>query len=112
MTADVSGGRRAENRVGDGVAHRVCVRMPVESFVERDRDATQDQRTPCHEAMQIIAVADPDCGGAVLPSEEPLRHVEILRRRDLQVARIALDEMHVVSGLLGEHRLVGRIGRR
>ena len=112
MTADVAGRRRAENGVGDRVAHRVRVRMPVESFVERDRDAAEDQRPPCHEAMQVVAVADPHRGGAVLTSEEPLGHVEIVRRRDLQVARIALDEVHVVPGLLGEHRLVGRIGRR
>ena len=111
MTADVAGGRGAENRVGHRVADRVGVGMAVEPFVERNRHAAEDQRPPGDEPMQVVAVADPQCGGAgrraerAAPPSSRSSGVVIFRLRGSPSTSV-----HVMPGLLGEHRLVGRIG--
>ena len=86
--------------------------MAVEPLLERNRDAAENQRTAGHETMQVVPVTDPDRRGTTRRAEQPRRHLEIIRCRDLQVAGVAIDEMHVMTGLLGEHCLVRRIRRR
>ena len=115
VTADVTRARGAENGVGDGVTHGIRIRMSHQPLVERNRDATEHERTPGDQPMQVVAVPDSHRRRATRAAKQSLRHVEILRRRDFQVPRIAVDQMHVMARLLGEHRLVGRLlpcGRR
>ena len=94
------------------MAHRVGVGVSLEALVEGNGDAAENQRAAGHETMQVVPVADPDRCGTALRAKQSLGHLEIIRRRDLQVARIAVDEVHVMTGLLGEHRLVRHIPRR
>ena len=57
MPADVAGPRGAENRVGDGVAHGVGVRMSGEAALERNGDAAENQRPPLDQPVQVVANA-------------------------------------------------------
>ena len=58
-------------------------------------------------------VAGPRATGArgpLLLSRNRLRHGEIVRRRHLDVGRLAFDEPHRMTGPFGERGLVGRFG--
>ena len=53
--------------------------------------------------------ARPVRAGVPLPAGDRLGQRQILRRRDLDVRRLALDQAHRMPGALGERRLVGRV---
>ena len=74
-------------------------------------DAGENQRAPGDQAMQIVAGADADraAGGAVAaPARAAL--AEIVGRRDLDVRRIALDDVHGEPRALDQHGFVGDRG--
>ena len=56
--ADVAGAGGAEDRVRHGVTDDVGVGVAVETELERNRDAGEDQRTSRHETVQVVAVAN------------------------------------------------------
>ncbi len=63
--------------------------------------------------MKVVPVADPHSPGTVSHTNEPLRHLEILRGGDFEIARIAVHEANMMARLLGERRFIGRVcGRR
>jgi hypothetical protein len=64
--ADVAGAGGAEDRIGEGVRHRVGIRVPDEAVGVRHGDATEDERAPRDEAMGVVA--DPDAGHAATGS--------------------------------------------
>ena len=71
---------------------------PRQAAVERNRDAAENQRPPCHQPMQIVAGA-----GAAGPRRRRSPSIasaigSILRRRDLDVRRLALDEPDRMAG--------------
>ena len=67
---------------------------------------------PRDQPMQVVAVADAQRRARLRPAaaDEALGRREVVGGRDLQVARIAVDEVHAMSGTLGEHGFIGRIG--
>src|SRR5258708_11902559 len=61
LLPDVTHPGGTQQRVGEGVAHRVAVAVPVQAEVPGQRHSSQDQRAPHDQAMDIVALADPDC---------------------------------------------------
>jgi hypothetical protein len=113
VPADVAGARRAKQRIGDGVAHGVGVGVAVQPPIERHVDAAQHQRAALDEPVQIVPVPDAQASHAAARSrQQPLGHREVLRGGDLQVADLALHQVHGMAGQLGEHRLVRGLGLR
>ena len=109
--ADVAGAGGAEDRVRDGVTDDVGVRMAVETELERNRDAGEDQRAAGDQTMQVVAVADSDQATALEAGRSPngLSLRQILRRRDLHVARVAFDDVDRHAEALDQHRFIGRV---
>ena len=104
----------AENRVGHRVADDVGVGMPERAAVGRNRDAAEHERPAGDEAVQIVA--GPGASGAGRGCEcgcgcrgNRFGDRQILRRRDLDVRRLAVDEADRMAGALGQRRFVGRI---
>ena len=67
---------------------------------------------PSDEAMQVVADrrrAGASPAGALHGLGNRLGHHQIVRRRDLDVRRLALDQADGVAGALGQGRLVGRL---
>ena len=93
MAADVTRGGGAENRVGNRMTDGIGVGVSGQPLVERNGDPAEDERTAGDEPMQVVAVANPHCH-RTRRFDEPLSHLEILGRRDLQVAPVAIDQMH------------------
>ena len=54
MVADVGGGDRAQQRVGDGVDEHVGVRMAFESLGMRDLDPAEKERPAFREGMNVV----------------------------------------------------------
>ena len=59
VLADVAERRRAEQRVRDGVQQHVRIRMPEQPERMRDFHAAENEVTPRHKAVHVIAVPDP-----------------------------------------------------
>src|SRR5262245_19672896 len=58
--------------------------------------------------MEVVTRASSPRAGTPAPAtSDRLRHREIVGRRDLDVRRLALDDMDAVAGALGESGLVG-----
>ena len=55
--ADVAEAGRAEQGVGDGVQHRVRVRVPDQTLRVRDADPAEDERPTFREAVRIVTTA-------------------------------------------------------
>jgi hypothetical protein len=58
MLADVAGRRRSENRIGDGMAQHIRIRMSGQAGVMGDVDTADDEPLSALEAMEIVAGAD------------------------------------------------------
>ena len=91
MNADVPKGGGPENRVGDRVAHDVGIRVSLGAALRRDGDAAENQRTPRHQSMQVAA--ETRAAGARGPHGSTRGGVEVLRGRDLDVVRVAGNEV-------------------
>ena len=67
---------------------------------------------PPAQPMQVVAVADAQRRHACCRAapDKPLGRRKILGSRDLQVAGIAVHQVHAMSGALGQHRFIGRVG--
>jgi len=74
MPADVAGAGGAQNRVGNGVTDRVGVGMSRETALERDRDASENQRPAFDEPMQVV-----DQQGQLRKSELPVYALTLAR---------------------------------
>src|SRR5438552_1390797 len=55
VLADVAQPRRPEQGIGHGVANGVAVGVSLEAEVPRQRDSGEDQGTPYHQAMDVVA---------------------------------------------------------
>ncbi len=75
--ADVAGAGRAKDRVRHRVTDNVGIGVSVETELEWNRDAGEDQRTSRNQAMQVVAVADAD----MRATAEAVAVRTILRRR-------------------------------
>jgi hypothetical protein len=105
VPADVAGAGRAQNGIDDRVAERVGVGMAVETTRERDDHAAEHQRPPGHEAVQVVTHPDSNGPGrlrGIGHGYKPSCQFQIFRRRDLDVARVALHETDRVARLLRE----------
>ena len=92
------------------MADDVGVRVPHRAERRRNQDPAQQQRPPLHQPVQVVAGADPIGRHANrLVLETPPRLGQIVGRRDFQVLRRPLDNVHDVAGAFGERRFVGRI---
>ena len=58
VAADVAQRRGAEQRVGDGVAQRIGIRVAEQAVAVRDLDAAQHQPAPGDERVRVPALAD------------------------------------------------------
>ena len=88
------------------MADDVGVRVAERAALAWNRDAAEDERPPFDQAVQVVAHADASWSGRPRGGA-PSCGVEIRGRRDLHVRRIAGDDVDAVTGMLGEHRLVG-----
>jgi hypothetical protein len=112
MYADISKARRAKDGIGNGVTNNVRVGMPLGSFLERHRHAGKDQRRSFHQPVEVITDADAGCRCSGWSRAAPLRGVEVFARRDLHVARVAVNDANSMTGAFGEGGLVGRLDSR
>ena len=85
--------------------------MTLEPLVEWDGHAAQDEPPAADEPVQIVAVADAQwrraCGRA---ARKALGRRKVVGSGDLQVSGIAIHEVHAMSGTLGQHGFIGRVG--
>ena len=81
---------------------------PSAPAVGRNRDAAEDQRTPGHEPVQVVADASAAGSRRPAPARAARAAVEIVGGRDLHVRRLTLHDVHRVPGALGQSGLVGR----
>ena len=113
MPADITGPCRAENRVGHGVTHGVGVGVSRKATIERNRDPGENERTPGHEPVKIVARPGPAGSRRLAAPSNRFRHRQVRGSRDLDVRRLAADNPDRVARLLGERRLVGgQVGQR
>ena len=94
VAADVSVGKRAENRVGDGVEADIGVGMAGKRPLMRDLDAAKRHRAAIREGMHIKAAADADVGKGGAAQAFVGGH-QILIGGQLDVLRVALDQVDV-----------------
>ena len=106
MAADVAGARGAEDRVGDGVAYRIGIRMSREASLKRNRDAAENERPALDETVKVVAHSGPARPRGPAAASDRFRQDEILGRRDFDIRRLALDDPHRVSCPLGQRGLI------
>ena len=105
--------RRAEHRVGRGVADDVGIRITERAARRRNVDPAEHQRPALDQPVQVVAGAHPFRHDAYrFVAQAPPRFREIVGRGDLQVLRRGFDDVHDVAGALGERRFVGRFDAR
>ena len=68
MVADVPGGDRAEQRVGNRVDEDIRIGMAVETLIVRDLDAAEDQRSACDQRVYVVTDTGEDRGGHIRKS--------------------------------------------
>ena len=110
VRADVAEGGGAEQRVDQGVRQRVAVGVPGEAALALEDDAAQDQarcrlrrggrRNPALRASGFLLRR----GG-----QQSAGQREVLRRRDLEVARRTQDELNRLTEQLNQRRVVGGV---
>ena len=106
MLPDVAGPGGAEDRVGRRVADDVGVGVPERAALGRHRHPAEHERPALDQPVQVVADADTPRGGARCSTGA--RAIEIAGGRNLDVRRVARDDVHAVTRALGQHGLVGR----
>src|SRR5688572_10803982 len=109
MPANIAGASRAEDRVGHSVTDDVAVRMRLESLLEWDPHAAENQRPSGNEPMQIVSVANAQRRHLTGTRREILSHRQIVWCRDLEVSRIAFYDADRVPGPFREHGFIRRL---
>src|SRR5262249_60272327 len=106
---DVAGAQRSQESIGQGVETDIGIRMPFEAGLVRNLDAAQPDAVTRGEAVDIEpgAGARLASGVGTATLDQLPRHRDVLSRRQLDVALAAGDENHLVSGPLGDGRVVG-----
>ena len=108
VAAHVALPRRPEERVADRVQDAVAVGVALEAAAVGHLDPAEEERAPGHQAVGVEAVADAQRRScADEPREDALGPGEVLRRRDLAVARRAGHGAHRRAQPLDRHGLVG-----
>ncbi len=109
MTTDVSGPGRAQHRVGHRMADGIAIGVCLESLLERDGHAAENQRAAGHQSMQVVSISYAQRGDSGREPGKVFGHREITRRRDFEVSRITVHDPDRMAGLLDEHGFVGGV---
>ena len=118
MLSDISEAGGAEQRITNGMAKDVGIRMALQSFFKWEFHAAEDQFTPGCQAMVVDALSDADCGPRARRSsagKKDLGEVKIQRSSDFNVVRGSGNHHDTMTGPSHHRGLVGalvtRLGR-
>ncbi len=59
VAADVSGGDRTQERIGDRMEDRIRIGMPQKTPIVRYLHPSQDQASAIHQRVNVVPLADP-----------------------------------------------------
>ena len=92
MAADIAKGKRAVDRIGQGVHADIGIGMAQQRLAMRNLYPTQPDVIPVRKGVDVIAIAQSDIHAS--PFQDRLGPREILRVGQFQIVLVALDDGH------------------
>jgi hypothetical protein len=118
MSSDIAECRCAQQRVAHGVGENIAVGVPDRSFVERERDAADDERAALRQAVQVVADAATNfthiwhsclVSLSALQAEIEAGQFHIGRLGNFDVALGAVHDVNIVTQPFDEAGFVGSV---